>query len=693
MRHSDNVMAELALALTAAASRPAAVLDTAVRACAALLDGVAMVRLRDGEDLLELAAVHHDDAAVAERFRDMFLAERGVPRQRVTEGFSGLVLDSRRPCVVNLPPERPRTRTLVQYEAFVQEMGLRAALIAPMFADEAYLGYLAVVRGDQPRRFGDADVVLAEDIAVRVALALNLAQYVEKTRLSEERYRRIVETTNEGIAQLDTAGRVVFANDRLAQILGEPADRLLGRTLARFLPAHDPDGRHGRLSAGFVSEPASYEQRLVRPDGAELWVNISAAAVPGADGGSDGVLAMVADITDRVRARRLQQQLDQRSRLDSLGTLAGGVAHDFNNLLGIIGGFADMVRDERDPAEREFAIGHIARAVAKGAQLTDQLLAFARGRPAAAEIVDVTRLVREMTPLLRQAAGADVTLWVVAAEPLPPVAIAPGQLEQVLVNLVVNARDAMAGRGHLRVECLDRTVDESLAGDSVYPLRPGRYVRLAVSDTGHGMDETTQRRAFEPFFTTKPHGAGGGMGLAGVYGLVRAAGGHVGIRSQPGVGTTVKVFLPAAREPADLPAGPRRPAGAAAGGRVLVVEDNADLAAIVERMLRDTAYEATVFTDAAAALAAVAAGLRPQLLLTDVVMPRMNGPQLAAELRARLPGLGVVYMSGYTAGALTMNGQLDVGAPLVEKPFRRQELLAALAEAAAARAGGAAAAG
>ncbi|GGK43889.1 hypothetical protein GCM10010124_40900 [Pilimelia terevasa] len=683
------MLADLASALTAGAGHLNAVLDIAVQASARHIGDGSLIRLAEDDGTLSLASVHHPDAAVADLIRLFLLHDPGIARQRITEGFSGIVLRSGRPHVQAVSQEQVRAMAAPQFRPLVERLGAHAVMITPLFADGTYRGYLATFRlaGSQP--FSAADIALGADIAGRVALAVTVARSVEQLRLSEDRYRRIVEHTQEGIAQLDRTGRVVFANARLAEILGVPPETLEGDTLHRFMRAEDRRRLPARLAARLRGRAETYEQQMFRGDGRPIWVNISATPILDADDQPAGSLGLLTDITDGVRARELERQLEQVRRLDSLGQLAGGVAHDFNNLLGVIGGFAELVRDEDDPAERQAAAAQILAAVHRGAALTGQLLAFGRGRPGRPEVTELPPLLRELEPLLRQAAGEHVQLCVAVPPDTARITVAPGHVEQILVNLVVNARDAMPTGGTVRIECADRIVDARVSGDPDHPPRPGRYVRLAVSDTGTGMDEDTLRRVFEPFFTTKPTGQGTGLGLAGVYGIVRAADGHVAIRSRPQVGTTVKVFLPAtAARPAPPPA-PDAAAPAAAlpavRARVLVVEDNPTMAAVVARMLRDTPYHVTVVTQVDEAVARVAGGPPPDLLVTDVVMPVMSGPELAAVLRSRVPDLGVVYVSGYTAGALTMSGQLDRDAPLVEKPFRQADLLAALAAAHAAR--------
>jgi PAS domain S-box-containing protein len=537
---------------------------------------------------------------------------------------------------------------------------------------------------------------LTTDIAARVALAVGTAQMVQKLRAEEASYRQIVEASLDGIWKSDTAGVTTFVNVRMAEILGTTPQQMIGQTAAQW--GIEPDSAYAtrRMAARLAGQSERYDTQLRRADGSCVWVHMSATPIRGEHDAVAGLLAMVSDISDRKRNEDLSRRLDQMQRLDSLGKLAGGIAHDFNNLLSIIGGFADLWRMEMaegDPARE--AADHIVSAVQRGAALTRQLLTFGRGQPATGEVLDLDEVLTALAPMLRRTIGEHIEL-VTTDGPAPAAAfrvrIDRGQLEQVVVNLAANARDAMPGGGRLSIEWDRVLLDRAELGDAT-PEAPDQaphnapdkawFVRLAVGDSGQGMDDETLAHAFEPFYTTKGVGHGTGLGLAGVYGIVRNAGGVARLYSERGHGTTVKVYLPARDDHATQPpaASPKaRPPGreTRAGTHVLVVEDAAELAAVVQRLLTREGYQVTICLDPAQALTILDAGLPADLIITDVVMPTMTGPELAKAIHQRRPDLPILYTSGYTAGILGDRVQLDTGAVLIEKPFSRATMLDAV---------------
>jgi signal transduction histidine kinase/CheY-like chemotaxis protein len=395
----------------------------------------------------------------------------------------------------------------------------------------------------------------------------------------------------------------------------------------------------------------------------------------------------------------LAVRAQQSQRLESLGQLAGGVAHDFNNLLGVILNYAAFVNEElqieidsdTDAAARwepvRADVDQIVNAADRAAVLTRQLLAFARREVVRPQVLDLNAIIGEVEQLLVRSLGEHVEMSTSLDADIWPVLVDPGKLEQVLVNLAVNARDAMTSGGTLTFETKNVVADDAYVG-----LNPGigvgRYVRLRVSDTGCGMDESVQARAFEPFYTTKAPGEGTGLGLATVYGIITQAGGDVQLSSEIGLGTTITVLLPATDEEAE----PRRvveaPMRSRSGEVVLVVEDEDPLRAVTCRVLTRNGYQVLSAANGPEALEVAAAADQIDLLLTDIVMPQMLGNELAALLTEIRPGLRVVYMSGYAQPVLTSSGGIDPDLVLVEKPFSAQMLLervgSALAEVSAA---------
>ncbi|HEY2597587.1 MAG TPA: ATP-binding protein [Candidatus Dormibacteraeota bacterium] len=392
--------------------------------------------------------------------------------------------------------------------------------------------------------------------------------------------------------------------------------------------------------------------------------------------------AMVEDVTEK---EEFERRYHQAERLESLGQLAGGVAHDFNNLLGVILNFTGFVKQRVNAAAQEDGgerwapvaqdLERVERSATSAARLTHQLLSFARREIARPQSLSINSVVAEIEPLLRRTLGEHIVVVSHPGADLWHVWIDPGQLEQVIMNLAVNARDAMRSGGTLTIDTSNVEVDETYTATRP-GLKPGSYVRLSVSDTGTGMDKETLRRAFEPFFTTKPKGEGTGLGLASVYGIVTQAGGHVALYSEPGSGTRVTVLLPTTNAPPVAEPPPADEHLRRASGTVLVVEDDEDMRELVARILGQQGYSVMVMPDGPEALRTIES--HPgviDLLVTDVVMPHMPGTELAAHVTARWPGVRVLFMSGY-AQPMVPPGVLGENIELLEKPFTEAALLA-----------------
>jgi signal transduction histidine kinase/CheY-like chemotaxis protein len=379
------------------------------------------------------------------------------------------------------------------------------------------------------------------------------------------------------------------------------------------------------------------------------------------------------DMTER---RRLEEQLRQAQKLDAIGRLAGGMAHDFNNILTIIGGYADFLLHAMSPDDPDRShVEQIRKAATRGGALTRPLLTFGRRQDLQPRAIRIGRVVADLEPMLRRLIGEDIELVVAATLETGPVVADPGQIRQVLLNLAANARDAMPRGGRLVIETADVMLDAAYARGHA-DVKPGPYVRLAVSDTGCGMSRETSARLFEPFFTTKQPGQGTGFGLSIVYGIVKQSGGHIAVYSEPGQGTTFKIHLPRTarrvEESAVLPA--------VVPGRgsesILLVEDEQEIRDLLVRTLEGNGYRVVAEPDGMKALARIEAeGLRADLLITDVVLPRMGGRELAGRLTRAHPALKVLFMSGYTDTALAQHGILEVNAPLLMKPFALDDML------------------
>ena len=391
------------------------------------------------------------------------------------------------------------------------------------------------------------------------------------------------------------------------------------------------------------------------------------------------VRAALALAQSQSRTRTLEAQLLESQKLEAVGRLAGGVAHDFNNILTAIGGYTDLLLADLpkdDPRRQDVEEIHLAAQRAAG--LTHQLLAFSRRQVMQPKVIEPNALVSEIEKMLRRLIGEDILFATVLHPRVGNVRADPGQLEQVIVNLAVNARDAMPDGGRLTIETRNVDLDETYAAEHA-GVTPGRYVQFAVSDTGVGMNAATKARIFEPFFTTKTRGKGTGLGLATAYGIVQQTGGHIWAYSEPGRGTTMRIYLPrvdALADPVEHPTvtDPERLRGSET---ILLVEDEKAVRAVTRQLLERNGYKVLEAPDGPAALALVnrTPDVPVDLLLTDVVMPGMSGRDLADQLAARRPGLRVLYMSGYTDDAIVRHGMLEPGLSYLEKPFQPGGLL------------------
>jgi two-component system, cell cycle sensor histidine kinase and response regulator CckA len=511
---------------------------------------------------------------------------------------------------------------------------------------------------------GQIDAVV--DAAHQVPLLLRRAQ--EALRESEERYRHIVETASEGICSLDAELRITFANGAFARMLGCTPEELLGAPTERYVFPAELDESRRHMDARRQGVAEQYERRLQRKDGKECWCLVSGAPILDSDGRFAGSLGMFTDITDR---RRLEEQLRQSQKMDAIGRLAGGVAHDFNNLLTVILGYSDVLLQGLEPGLLHEATQEVRQAGERAAALTRQLLAFSRKQTLVPEVLDLGDVVSGLSTMVVRLIGEDVKVSVVVSPGLGRVKADRGQLEQVVVNLAVNARDAMPKGGSLIFELQNVELDDAYAATHA-EVKPGPYVLLAISDTGTGMNAETQKRVFEPFFTTKETGKGTGLGLSTVHGIVHQSGGAIDVYSEPGQGTTFKVYLPRFADEAAVrrPVSGDHPAQRAAFETVLVVEDEAAIRQLTRLILQKAGY--TVLLAESPVAAERIAGSHPgpiHLVLTDVVMPGMRGPELAERLLRLRPDLRVLYMSGYTDDAIAHHGLLDAGTEFLQKPF------------------------
>jgi len=515
-------------------------------------------------------------------------------------------------------------------------------------------------------------------VAGQLAVGIERRRAEEELRQSQERFSKVFRASPIGIAisTLDE-GRYVDVNDALLAMVDQDRRDVVGHTRAEV-------GMWEDLAALSAIQDEVHAQGRVRDRDLELRTKQGETRLALTSfekieiGGRPCLLTLVHDVSDR---RRLEDQLRQSQKMEAVGRLAGGVAHDFNNLLAVITGYCDLLLRKLPPesAERD-DVEEIRNAADGASSLTRQLLAFSRRQVVEPRVLDLNLVVERLEKMLRRITGEDVELVTRFAPGLPSVRADAGQVEQVLMNLVVNSRDAMPTGGRLLIETAAVELGDEHRRE--HPgSTPGRYVMLAVTDTGVGMDEQTRAHIFEPFFTTKEVGEGTGLGLATVYGIVKQSGGFIWVYSEVGKGTTFKIYLPQVDEVADAPAAATTdPVSLQGSEAILVVEDSPQLRTLIREVLELHGYQVL---DAPSGQAALEVAERPgthvDLLLTDVIMPGMNGRELADRLSARQPGLKVVFASGYTADALTRYG-VEAGSGYLQKPFSPKVLASKVRE-------------
>jgi hypothetical protein len=452
-------------------------------------------------------------------------------------------------------------------------------------------------------------------------------------------------------------------NRAASALYGYNPDEFRGMTLSDVQSGEQPLDFPGDVKSSIGSTPSAWRHRT--KDGRTIEVEIAGYEID--YGGQKAELAILLDITGR---RRLEDQLRQSQKMEAVGMLAGGIAHDFNNLLTIISGYSQLILvslESKDP--NRHAAEQIMKAGERAAALTRQLLAFSRRQVLQPRVLDLNKLVGSLSSMMQRLLGEDVDLRLMLPADLGRVSADPGQIEQVLMNLSVNSRDAMAKGGVLTIETANVVLDEGYASRHI-GLKPGPYILLAVSDNGSGMDAATKARLFEPFFTTKGPGRGTGLGLSTVFGIVKQSGGSVDVYSEPGRGTSVKVYLPRIDQPVVVEAEAMKKEVSRGTETILLVEDDEMVRSLVRATLVREGYKVIDFADPVEA-SRRSEGLKGpvDLLITDVVMPKLSGRELAGKIMRRRPGMKVLYMSGYTENAVINSGILQTEVAFLQKPF------------------------
>jgi two-component system, cell cycle sensor histidine kinase and response regulator CckA len=483
---------------------------------------------------------------------------------------------------------------------------------------------------------------------------------------SEARYRSLFERNKAGVFRSTAEGRFRDLNDSFAELFGYTREELMALPAKVLYPGGTAERDEKLAEFAKTGQIKDMEMCYLHKDGRPVWVIQNVVRVKD-EGGTDVTEGTLVDISER---RSLEDKLRQAQKMEAVGQLAGGIAHDFNNLLTVIQGYSHLLMEGlKGDVEALGQVEKIEEASEKAASLTRQLLAFSRKQVLQPKVINLNSLVENLSSLLHRLIGEHIELCTMTAPDLGLVKADAAQIEQVMMNLVVNARDAMPEGGQLTVETANAELDDLYSAD--HPgVSPGPYVMLAVSDTGKGMTQETLARIFEPFFTTKEMGRGTGLGLSMVYGIVKQSGGHIWTYSELGHGTTFKIYLPRTEEPADSNVSRRSGATISGNEQILLVEDDEKLRELAHSILTSCGYSVIVSSDTEhARLICEQRSSSIQLLLTDVVMPGISGRTLAQLLLLKNPKVKILYMSGYTENAIVHHGVLDSGTYFIQKPF------------------------
>jgi PAS domain S-box-containing protein len=510
-------------------------------------------------------------------------------------------------------------------------------------------------------------------------LGQRVEERTSELRKSKQQFLQLVlGVTDCAIFMLDRDGYITTWNPGAERIKGYTAEEIVGKHFSIFYTEEDRARGLPKEALAKAAREGKYEAEAwrVRKDGSHFWASVLIDRITDAGGEFVGFAKITRDMTER---RAMQEQLHQAQKMEAIGQLTGGVAHDFNNLLTVILGNLETIARHASPENGRLrrSVDQATRGAQRAATLTQQLLAFSRRQPLNPKPTEVNRLVGGMSDLIRRALGENIAIETVLGAGVWRIHIDPHQLESALLNLAVNARDAMREGGRLTIETANAHLDERYSARYA-ELEPGQYVMICVSDTGTGMSKDVMARAFDPFFTTKPIGEGTGLGLSQVYGFVKQSGGHVKLYSEAGEGTSVKLYLPryVGLQPQPEPEPVSFERSGDTSEVILVVEDDDDVRSYSTDALRGLGFSVLEAIDGPAALRVLDRHPEVQLLFTDVGLPGINGRELMTQAQLRRPGLKVLFTSGYARNAIVHQGRLDAGVQLLTKPFTREQLAA-----------------
>ena len=586
------------------------------------------------------------------------------------------VLDSDAPVTYTAGTDRPINKVTAE------QFGVQSQMTLPLYPKLGKPWVFGMHQCSYPRIWTKEEKKLFTEIARRISDGLSSVLFLRELRENEERLRATFEQAAVGIAHVAPDGRWLRVNRKLCDIVGYSREELLRKKFQDITYSEDLDASMEYVRQVLAGEIPAYslEKRYLRKDGSPIWTNLTVSIVRSASGEPAYLIAVIEDIAKRKHAeeekQNLQGQLLQAQKMESVGRLAGGVAHDFNNMLGVILGHSELALRQVDPANSlRDNLEEIRKAGQRATDLTRQLLAFARKQTVSPKVLDLNDTVADMLSMLRRLIGEDIDLTWLPGEELWPIKMDPSQVDQILANLCVNARDACAGIGKITIETGNVAFNDDYCSINSGYI-PGEYVQLAVNDSGCGMEKEVLENLFEPFFTTKGIGKGTGLGLSTVYGIVRQNKGFISVDSEPGAGTTFRIYLPRCIGKQERVAEGGQPRMVAGGPEtILLVEDESTLLNLGREMLEILGYRvlAAGTPGEAVQLAQEHAG-EIDLLVTDVIMPEMTGRDLCKRLLSLYPNLKRLFMSGYTADIIADHGILEEGVYFLQKPFSLEDL-------------------